>query len=195
MNQETNQVINHEGKNKGNFGYLSYQKKYQVIKTCLFFLVPLALFFAGMYMTHSKMNLLTVVAVLGMLPASKSAVLMFMFLKSHPTQKEIFDQVTKEVNTPFLSFDNVFTTYEETFEVPVLFVKNNQVVFYHELKNSQAETLEKHMESYIKKEGIAADAKGMTQLNGFIQRFHQLSEDEEQKREAEIMQIIHDISL
>ena len=44
--------------------------------------ISLAIYLAGYLTVHSNKNLLTIVAVLGCLPASKSAVSMIMFLRA-----------------------------------------------------------------------------------------------------------------
>ena len=66
---------------KGEMNYINTQKKYEIIRTILYFSVSLILFIAGYVTTKTKLNVLTIVAILGCLPASKSAVNMIMFLK------------------------------------------------------------------------------------------------------------------
>ena len=69
--------------NKGEFEYLAYMKKKQVIITIILFLVSISLYVAGYIATKTNANLLTIVAVLGLLPASKSFVEMIMYLRAH----------------------------------------------------------------------------------------------------------------
>ena len=59
---------------KGNPGYLDYQKKIEIFRTILYFAIVAALFGLGYSQTHSNKNLLTIVAVVGCLPASKALV-------------------------------------------------------------------------------------------------------------------------
>ena len=61
-------------KYKGTFGYLDTQKVYEIIRTVLFYSISIAIFVTGYVTTGTKKNLLTIVAVLGVLPASKSLV-------------------------------------------------------------------------------------------------------------------------
>ena len=67
---------------KGTYGYIGKQRRWEIIKTLLMFGISIALYTAGYIATKSNKNLLTLVAVLGCLPASKSAVNMIMFLKA-----------------------------------------------------------------------------------------------------------------
>lgn len=59
---------------KGKFGYLDYKKRIEIIRTAVYFALVAAIFFIGYSQTHTRLNLLTVVAVLGCLPASKALV-------------------------------------------------------------------------------------------------------------------------
>ena len=59
---------------KGTSGYLRTQKNYEILRTVLYFAISLSLFIAGRVTTGSRENLLTIVAVLGCLPACKSLV-------------------------------------------------------------------------------------------------------------------------
>ena len=57
---------------KGRPGYLDSQKKKEILKTAMMFGLVIAIMATGYLTTHTKKNLLTVVAVLGCLPAGKS---------------------------------------------------------------------------------------------------------------------------
>ena len=59
---------------RGIRGYLRTQKIYEILRTVLYFAISLSLFIAGWVSTGSRENLLTIVAVLGCLPACKSLV-------------------------------------------------------------------------------------------------------------------------
>lgn len=56
---------------KGKPGYLNYKKKAEILRTVIYFAIVAAIFLLGYTQTHTRLNLMTVVAVLGCLPASK----------------------------------------------------------------------------------------------------------------------------
>ena len=66
---------------KGEYTYLSQRKKQEILKTIIMFGISAAVFLMGYLSAGSKNNLLTIAAVLGCLPASKSAVSMIMNLR------------------------------------------------------------------------------------------------------------------
>ena len=59
---------------KGKPGYLNYKRKVEILRTVIYFAIVLAIFALGYWQTHTRLNLLTVVAILGCLPASKALV-------------------------------------------------------------------------------------------------------------------------
>ena len=76
-------------KYKGTFLYLDTQKKYEIIRTILFYAISAAIFATGYITTGTKKNLLTMVAVLGVLPASKSLVSVIMFMRYKSFREKI----------------------------------------------------------------------------------------------------------
>ena len=66
---------------KGTFGYLEKKKRNAILWTILCFGISLAVFLAGYLTTGTRKNLLTVVAVLGCLPACKSIVNLIMSIR------------------------------------------------------------------------------------------------------------------
>ena len=59
---------------KGKPGYLNYKKKAEILRTVIYFAIVAAIFLLGYTQTHTRLNMMTVVAVLGCLPASKALV-------------------------------------------------------------------------------------------------------------------------
>ena len=65
-----------------------------------------------------------------MLPASKQLVSMIMYLKAHGIS-EVDHEAIKEAVVPLCnSYDNIFTTYEKTYEVPSVVIRNGNVCGY-----------------------------------------------------------------
>ena len=67
---------------KGSFGYLENRKKVTALRTLLFFLISGSFYAAGILLTKTNKNLLTIVAILLCLPACKSTVNMILFLRA-----------------------------------------------------------------------------------------------------------------
>lgn len=135
---------------KGTRNYIDTQKKYEIMRTVLYFGISLALFISGYIATKSRMNLLTIVAVLGCLPASKSLVGMVMYLRYHSCSKENADKI--EVHTGKLvgAFDMVFTAYDKNFTVAHIAVAGNTICGFTEDADFDEQTFCKHVEFILR---------------------------------------------
>lgn len=178
-------------------GYLEAKRKREIIKTIIYFAIPISLLIAGIMATKTKMNLLTVAAVLGMLPASRILVTTIMYIKSKGITDEDYAQIGELMQPLTGSFDNVFTTYEKTYEVPSLVVRSGNVCGYVAKEYKTLEALEKHLTTTIKKEGYSVNVKIFENIDAYKTRLMSISklEETEQEKDLAILQILHDISL
>ncbi len=185
---------------KGSYGYFKQKRAWEILKTILMFAVAFSLFFAGYNVTGSKANVLTVVAVLGMLPSSKSAVSMIMYLKYHGCSSELYEKLTKEFGQfeqVLHGYDSVFTTYKVNYEVPSIVVKGGNVCGICQKKGVDLNELNKHITQILSQNGYKANVKIFPQIEPYFARIRQLNELEGGKgsQDKEIMQVLKQISL
>lgn len=115
---------------KGCKNYLDTQKKYEIIRTIIYFGISLSLLAAGWITTGERTNLLTIVAILGCLPASKSLVGAIMFCRSKSLSSEDADKIEKNTEGLTCLYDLIFTTREKTYPVLHMVVCGNTIVGY-----------------------------------------------------------------
>ena len=75
------------GKEKGEFGYLNYRKKLNLIKMIVSFAVVAAVLIIGFIVYKTRANIFTVAAIVLVLPAAKMAVAYFVVLPHKPADK------------------------------------------------------------------------------------------------------------
>lgn len=160
---------------KGTRDYIHIQKKYEVIRTILFFFLSLSLFVTGYVTTKTKANLLTVVAVLGCLPACKSLVSTIMFLRFKSLDKNIADKIDAVRKTLPELYDLVYTTYDKTFVVSHMVIAGNTVCGYTEDKNFQEKDFYAHIQNVLQTDHYKnVSVKVFTDLNKYLERIEQL---------------------
>ena len=115
---------------KGDAGYITSRKKRVIIKTILMFGIVAALVALGIWQTGDKMNMLTLVAILGCLPASKSLVEVIVIAPYKSVSKEMAEEVSTKANLLTVSFDMVFTTKEHFMPVECAVISNNTICGY-----------------------------------------------------------------
>lgn len=178
---------------KGTRNYLDTQKKYEILRTLLYFGISLSLFVAGYIQTKEKANLLTIVAVLGCLPASKSAVSAIMFLRFRSCGKAAAEEIERHSRGLRCLYDMVFTSEKKTYVVGHLAVCGNTVCGFAEGgKGASPAPFEEnafyaHIGNILKLDGHShVTVKIFTDLRKYIDRLEQMKslEAEESRTEA-----------
>ena len=95
---------------KGEAGYIQARKKQLILKAVLEFGIVIALLILGIWQTHTRLNLLTVVAVLGCLPAAKALVEVITISPYHSIAEERAKEIQKHAEDLTVAFDLVFTS-------------------------------------------------------------------------------------
>ena len=162
-------------KYKGTKGYLDSQKKYEVMRTILYFGISLSLFIAGWVTTGSRLNLLTVVAVLGCLPASKSTVGMIMFLRFHSCPEAVAEEIEAHVGELYGMYDLVFTSYDKNYQVDHMVVKGNTVCGFAGGEKFDEQKFYKHIDRVLKAENYTdVSVKIFDDVRKYLNRLEQM---------------------
>lgn len=182
---------------QGEYEYYNWKRKREVLKTILYFGVSLSLFIAGYLTTGTTKNLLTIVAVLGMLPASKNAVSMIMYLRYHGCSKSNYDMLNDTLSKFKHAYGLVFTSYKKTYEVAGCIVKNNFVYGYLTNHQDMHKDLEEHIEGIAKRNGFQITIAMYTKADEFLERLGQIEDKRVSNEETDtkIMELLHQISL
>ncbi len=138
---------------KGTKNYLDSQKKYELIRTLLYFGISAALFIGGWLQTKSRVNLLTIVAVLGCLPASKSAVSAVMFFRFKSCDPAKADRLTPYGEMLSCLYDCVFTSYQKNYRISHLAVRGNTVCGFTEDAGFDEKGFYAHIGDLLKLDG------------------------------------------
>lgn len=117
---------------RGTKNYIDSQKKYEIARTLLYFGLSLSLFAAGVIQTGDRVNILSIVAILGCLPASKSAVSAIMFLRFKSCSAQAAEEIERHSEGLDCLYDMVFTSYKKNYCVSHLAVRGNTVCGYAE---------------------------------------------------------------
>ena len=162
---------------KGQRNYLNTQKHYEIMRTALYFAISLSLFVAGWLHTGSRENLLTIVAVLGCLPACKSMVDMIMYLRFKSCPKEAADIITAHENSLDCLFDVVFTSYDKNYAIDHLTVRGNTLCGYTQASSFSEQDFYKHLDAMLKKDGFKdCTIKIFKDIKKYTDRMEQLKE-------------------
>lgn len=182
---------------RGTENYLNTQKKFEIIRTLLYFGISASLFAAGYLQTGTRANLLTVVAILGCLPAGKSAVSAIMFLRFHSCKPEHVKEIKDCSQGLDVLFDCVFTSDKRNFQVGHLAVRSGNVCGFSEDKNFEENDFYKHIGNILKLDGHKeVTVKIFVSLPKYLERLEQMKAlPDEEGRTAALIETLKSVML
>lgn len=134
---------------KGDAGYIRTRKRNILLKTILEFGLVAALLILGIIETGSRQNLLTVVAVLGCLPASKALVELIMVLPHRSITKEKETEIERNANLLTRVYDMVFTSEKIIMPVEAIVISGNTICGYSSKAKVDTNVIIKHLKQYL----------------------------------------------
>lgn len=182
---------------KGTRDYLKVQGRYELARTILYFAISLSLLIAGIVTTGDRMNLLTIVAVLGCLPACKSAIDAFMFLRYKGCRAEFADEIDAHMEGLLGLYDRIFTSYDKNYQVAHLTVKGNTLCGFTQDSAFDEQRFREHITDLLKKDGFKeVSVKIFDDIHKYTARLEQLKElDADEKNTVGILNTLNSVSL
>lgn len=132
---------------KGSAGYIRQKKKRELLRTILEFGIVIALFVTGYVTTKTRLNLLTLVAVLGCLPASKAMVGWVMLIPRKSLEQEKVSEIEEKGSNLTKAYDMILTSYEHIMPISSLVITGNAVCGYTDCEKMPTA----YAEQYIRK--------------------------------------------
>lgn len=187
---------------KGCAGYVDKRKKQLITMAVIEFGIVIAIFILGYVQTKTRLNLLTVVAILGCLPASKAlvGVITIFPYKSVPNKVRREIDVKGHLLTPV--FDTVITSYEKVLPVDCFVISDNIVCGYTHHKKVDAEYAARHIKVMLEQNGYQkVTVKIFQDYTKFIARVEGLNSmrkvdhEQNQRKEEGIKRVLLNISM
>ena len=182
---------------KGTYNYLDTQKKYELAKTLIFYGISLAIFLMGLWSTKTTSNYLTIVAVLGCLPASKWAVNTIMFWRYKSLPAESVERINASIGHLTGLYDMVFTSYDENFSVQHLVLCDNCICGYSAKADFREKEFQKHLTGILHTDGYKDyTIKIFTNIDKYTERLSQLNAlEQDGKYVADIVTLLKGVTL
>ena len=187
---------------KGESGYISSKKRRVIIKVVLEFGIVIALLLLGIHQTGDRLNLLTLVAVLGCLPASKALVELIMIVPHHSIEKEKAEEISNKIKLLTVAYDLVLTSEQHIMPIDVLVITDNMICGYTSSQKIDIAFAAKHIKQMLSVNGMNnVTVKLFDNYTAFltraegIQNIASVEKRDTKKKEEQIKQVILNISL
>lgn len=187
---------------KGDAGYIRMRKRNTLLKTILEFGIVIALLVLGILETGSRQNLLTVVAILGCLPAAKAMVELLMILPHHSVTEEMATEIDLTAELLTRVYDMVFTSEKVIMPVEALVISGNTICGYASRSKVDMNVIAKHLKHYLNANHFdKVSVKIFDNYTQFVTRAEGMSniaaieKNDTKRHEEAIRQVILNISL
>ncbi len=134
---------------KGDAGYIKRHKRNAIIKASLEFGIVIALLLLGILQTKTRLNWLTIVAVLGCLPAAKALVEVIMIVPHKSISDEVADEIHACAGDMTLVYDLVLTTEKKILPIDCVAIAGNTICGFSSNPKTDTEFAAKHIKQML----------------------------------------------
>ena len=187
---------------KGNPGYIDKRKKNRILKTVLQFGIVIALLILGFAQTNTRLNLLTLVAVLGCLPASKSLVEVIMLFPHHSVEETRANEIKEKTPNLTVIYDLIFTSEKYIMPVECIVISDNTICGFSSNKKTDTTFAAKHIKQILYANQFTnVSVKIFDNYISFMKRAEEMNniydaeKNDTKNKENKIRQVILNISL
>ena len=186
---------------KGQVGYLAYKLKAQILRTIIYFALCILIFGLGYWQTGSKENLLTVVAVVGILPSSKALVDVIVRIPYHTIKPEIAEEIAQKSNYLTVIYDLIITSTEKIMPVSCIVISGNKIFGYTDNKKVDVNLVASDIKKMLASHDYDVSVKILNEYKPFLSRVEGLNniqeiEQSNTKQDEKVMALlIQQISL
>lgn len=134
-------------KEKGEYGYITKSKKYDVIKMLIYVGIALFIFVAGLLLNKmSYVNVFTVVAILFVLPWARVLVEFIVLFPYHTPEREIYEKWKAAVpQESRLMSDIIITSTEKSMGLDFLVMGNGYIFGFASKKNQDNQYVQNYL--------------------------------------------------
>lgn len=187
---------------KGDAGYLKNRKKKLFMKLFIEAAIIVALLVLGFMQTKTKNNLLTVVAVLGCIPAGKTLVELIMVFPHKSISPEIAAEIAGKTKLLTTAYDMVLTSSDKIMPIDCAVFYGNMICAYTSSEKINISYTIKHISQILEKNKYSqVSVKIFDNYTAFLSRaegIHNMAEvdrPDTKERESAIRRLILNISL
>lgn len=185
---------------KCDFGYLKHKFKVEIIKCICLFAWPTALLIIGYVIKGTKMNIFTLIAVLGLLPAANCLVTLIMYIMAQKWMcpQEVYDKVLEVTSLENLNvrFDLYMTGYSNSFPVQSITCVGNSLFGYSSMKDFPESKFEEHLKPLLSQNSLkVGNIKIFDNVDKYIGRLGGINELSQDEHDLKVLKLMENISL
>lgn len=160
---------------KGHYGYLRARKRTLLIRTLLLSVGVIALLIMGFALTHTKKNLLTVAAIVSVLPAANQAVILIAALPYRGREQEEYESVRAIVPKGVLDTELVVTSKsDKSMQLDYAYIHPTGIYCFSFDSKLDIPKTERYIQSMMKNNKLNTHVKCFRDFKQFKKRLKEL---------------------
>lgn len=187
---------------KGDFQYSKKHMIFTGILMTFMLVLSFGIYFLGIHLYGSNKNLLTLIAVLGMLPAGKEVLSFIMCIKAYKygCSKEDYKAIESIIkdSKPEVRYDFYITSYENSFPIYALTCFDNSIIGYAASDKFKYDKFNEHVNTILSENGMKASViKIFNNREKFLERIEVFSKSssETSENDYKLLKLMENISL
>ena len=181
----------------GEYKYASYSRLRSWIITIAMYVLSAAIYTIGYITTGSNRNLLTIVAILGVLPASKSLIAAIMNSRIKVLNEAVHSKIEDNIGSLKGLYNLYLTSYEINFYLAHCIITKDSLIAFTTDKDFDNKRFDEHIKKHMKIEGIQDILiKVFDNEDAYINRLTQLSKsDQSEQTNEKLVNLLKNISV
>lgn len=163
---------------KGTYGYMDRLKVQEWKKAAVMLAVPILVFLIGWAVMKTRLQIVTVIAIVGCLPGCNQVVHAIMASRYHSMDRALYEEVEAARDDRMALYENVFTTYDKNFVVDSIIISGRDVLGYSSDEKTDAKAAETHLTTILKQNSYKQNVKIMKDKKAYLTRVKELASKE-----------------
>lgn len=161
---------------KGEKGYFKQQKRKELLLTILYFGIVLAVFLAGILTVKTRMNVMTVVAVVGVLPATKKAIFFFMVCRKKECPDSRYQKIQSLGEKIPGFYELLLTSSKRAYPLDAVHVSENEIIALSHEETTETKEFPGYLKEILKNNQLTGiSVKLFAKENAYLERLTQLN--------------------
>ena len=167
---------------KGEAGYIRYERFIRLVRTLALFAIPFIAFLAATLYYGTNKNMISVIAMVGMLPACMMAVSLIMVYTIRPIDGKLLARIREHAGSLTMAYELYLTNGDKNTLLESAAVCGDQIVGLSTYKNPGRKDAEAHIMNTCRSAGFRAGAAILTDPEKYLERLDSLNAHAEQLR-------------
>lgn len=170
--------------NKGEWGYFRKEKRRKILFTLILLAIPLFILFTSEAYFGTRQNILTIVAMVGLIPFAMSLVNLIVLFMHKSLPDEEYNAIHPHEGSLTVAYELFMTSEKQNALVDCLAICGNELVGYISDKKSDPRFAADHLKKMMRADGFRVNVHMMTDLEKFTDRLDSLNEHADSYRQG-----------